>query len=134
MTEPLWKLSATELQRRYRERSLAPRAVVDAVLARIDAVDGRLGAVVARRDDAVRAEADAATRRFAEGRPLSALDGIPLTLKDSLFSADGATTCGTAALRDFHAGHDELAWAARVEGMLKFLYPPTHENLQEPRR
>lgn len=119
MTEPLWKLSATELQRRYRERSLAPRAVVDAVLARIDAVDGRLGAVVARRDDAVRAEADAATRRFAEGRPLSALDGIPLTLKDSLFSADGATTCGTAALRDFHAGHDELAAArARAGGAL----------------
>ena len=86
--QALWQLPATALQRRYRERSLTPLAVVQAVLARLDAVNPRLNAVVARRDAAVLAEAEASTRRFAEGRPLSALDGVPLTVKDSLFSAD----------------------------------------------
>jgi len=115
MDETLWRLSATELQRRYRDRSLTPLAATQAVLARIDAVNPRLHAVVARRDDAVLAEAAAATRRFEQGRPLSPLDGIPLTVKDSLYLADLPTTCGTAALREHRPGHDELA-AARARG------------------
>jgi aspartyl-tRNA(Asn)/glutamyl-tRNA(Gln) amidotransferase subunit A len=119
MTATLWQLSAAELQRRYRERSLTPLEVVRAVQARIDAVNPRLNAVVSRRDAAVRAEAEAATRRFAQGTPLSALDGIPLTVKDSLFLADLPTTCGTAALREHRPGHDELAAArARAAGAL----------------
>jgi aspartyl-tRNA(Asn)/glutamyl-tRNA(Gln) amidotransferase subunit A len=107
------------LQSRFRDGSTTPTAVVQAVLARIDAVNARLNAVVARRDEAVLAEAAAATRRFADQRPLSALDGIPLTVKDSLFVADLPTTCGTAALRDFRPGRDELAAArARAAGAL----------------
>ncbi|HET9822178.1 MAG TPA: amidase [Burkholderiaceae bacterium] len=119
MNDAPWALAATELQRRYRARSLTPRVVVDAILARIDAVNPRLNAVVARRDEAVRAEADAATRRFEAGAPLSPLDGIPLTVKDSLFTRELPTTCGTAALRGFVPGHDEFAWArARDAGAL----------------
>lgn len=117
--ELLWQLPATELQRRYRDGSLAPLAVVQAVLARRDAVNGRINAVVAHRDEAVLAEAAAATRRFAQGTPLSALDGIPITVKDSLFTADQPVTCGTAALRAHRPAHDELAAGrARAGGAL----------------
>lgn len=112
----LWQLSACELQRRYREGSLTPLAVVQSVLARIDAVNPRLHAVVARRDDAVLAEARAATQRHAQQRPLSALDGIPLTVKDSLFTAALPTTCGTAALRNHRTEHDELAAGRALAG------------------
>lgn len=119
MSEALWQLPACELQRRYREGSLSPLAVAQAVLARMDAVNPRLNAVVARRDDAVLAEAEASARRHAEGRPLSVLDGVPLTVKDSLYSADQPTTCGTAALREHRPGHDELAAGrARAGGAL----------------
>ena len=52
MSLALWQLSATELQRRYRDGSLTPLAVAQACLARMDAVNPRLNAVVARRDDA----------------------------------------------------------------------------------
>jgi aspartyl-tRNA(Asn)/glutamyl-tRNA(Gln) amidotransferase subunit A len=119
MDDTLWRLPASELQRRYRERSLTPLAVTQSVLARMDAVNPRLHAVVARRDEAVLAEAAAATRRFEQGEPRSALDGIPLTVKDSLYLADLPTTCGTAALADFKPGFDELAAArARAGGAL----------------
>lgn len=119
MGEPVWQVSACELQRRFRDHSLTPLAVAQAVLARLDAVNPRLHAVVARRDDAVLAEAAAATQRFAQGQPLSPIDGIPLTVKDSLYLADLPTTCGTAALRDHRPGHDELAAArARSAGAL----------------
>lgn len=117
--DTLWRLPATELARRYREQALSPVEVVRSVQARIDAVNPTLNAVVARRDAAVLAEAQAAERRFAEGRPLSPLDGVPLTVKDSLYWADLPTTCGTAALRAHRPGFDELAAArARDAGAL----------------
>lgn len=119
MQELLWQLSASELQHRYREGKLSPVAVTQAVLARIDAVNPRLNAVVSRRDAQVLAEAEASARRHAQGQPLSALDGIPLTVKDSLYLAGLPTTCGTPALAAHEPGHDELAAArARTAGAL----------------
>ena len=119
MSKALWQFGAIELMRLYRERSLAPQAVVKAILARMETVNPRLHAVVSRRDTAVLAEAEASAQRFAQGRPLSDLDGIPLTVKDSLFTVDMPTTCGTAAMRDYQPGHDELVVArARAGGAL----------------
>ena len=116
MDDALWQLSACELQRRYRDGSLTPLTVTQAVLARMDAVNPRLHAMVARRDEAVLAEAAAATKRHAQGAPLSVLDGIPITVKDSLFTAELPTTCGTAALRAHRPAHDELAAGRALAG------------------
>jgi aspartyl-tRNA(Asn)/glutamyl-tRNA(Gln) amidotransferase subunit A len=119
MTPMLWQLPAVELQRRYRAGELTPLAVAQACLARLEAVNPTLNAVVARRDDRFLAEAEASTRRHAQGEPLSPLDGIPITVKDSLLTADLPTTWGTAALRGHRSGHDELAVArARAGGAL----------------
>ena len=96
---PLWQLQACELQRRYRDGSLTPLAVAEACLERLEAVNPRLNAVVARRDERFLAEAAAATQRHAQGRPLSVLDGVPLTVKDSLLTQDLPTTWGTASRR-----------------------------------
>ena len=119
MSEELWRLSADQLQRRYRERSLTPLAMAQDCLARLEAVNPRVNAVIARRDDAFLDEARASTQRHARGAPLSVVDGIPLTVKDSLFTADLPTTWGTPALRDHRTGHDELAVGrARAAGAL----------------
>jgi aspartyl-tRNA(Asn)/glutamyl-tRNA(Gln) amidotransferase subunit A len=119
MSEVLWRLSAVELQRRYRERSLTPLQVAQACLGRLEAVNPKVNAVIARRDPAFLAEAEAATARYAQGKPLSAIDGIPLTVKDSLFTKDLPTTWGTRALRGFQSTHDEFAVArARAAGAL----------------
>ncbi|KQT11413.1 amidase [Ramlibacter sp. Leaf400] len=114
-----WQLSASELQRRYRDGSLTPREVAQACLARLEAVNPRLNAVVARRDPDFLREAAASAERHAQGRPLSPLDGIPLSVKDSLYTADLPTTWGCPALRGHATGQDELAVArARAAGAL----------------
>jgi len=119
MSDELWRLSATELQRRYRERSLTPLAVAQACLARLEAVNTRINAVIARRDPAFIEEAKASTQRHAQGRPLSALDGIPLTVKDSLFTRDLPTTWGTPGLWGHRTPNDEMALGrARAAGVL----------------
>lgn len=115
----LWRLPATELQRRYRERSLTPVAAAQACLARLEAVNPRVNAVVVRRDAAFLAEARASAARWAQGRPLSAIDGIPLTVKDSLYTADLPTSWGCRALRTHATGQDELSVGrARAAGAL----------------
>jgi aspartyl-tRNA(Asn)/glutamyl-tRNA(Gln) amidotransferase subunit A len=115
----LWRLSAAELQRRYRDGSLTPLAVAQACLARLEAVDPRINAFVARRDPAFMEEAEAATERYARGAPLSPIDGIPLSVKDSLYTADLPTTWGCPALRSHATGQDELSVGrARAAGAL----------------
>ena len=116
----LWRLSATELARRYRERTLSPVDVLEACLARLDAVNPRLNAVIAQRERAVlRGEAQASAARFERGAPLSPLDGIPLSVKDNLLTADMPTTWGSVALSSHRSAHDELPVArARAGGAL----------------
>ncbi len=109
----LWRLGAVTLAQRFRDRTLTPVAVAEACLARLEAVNPQLNAVIARRDDRFLAEARASTARHARGQPLSLLDGVPLTVKDSLFTCDQPTTWGTPALRHYQSPHDELA-VARV--------------------
>src|SRR6478752_576057 len=108
MSEVMWRLPATELQRRYREGTLSPVEALESCLARLEAVNPALNAVIARRDSSARAEAQESERRYAQGGPLSPLDGVPLTVKDSLFTHDLPTTWGTRALREYRPGHDEL--------------------------
>lgn len=115
----LWQLSACELQGQYRDRQLTPLEVAQAVLARLEAVNPRLNAVICRRDAAFLSEAEAATLRHAKGHPISPLDGVPITVKDSLLTTDMPTTWGTRALRDYRTGHDEFAVGrARAAGAL----------------
>jgi aspartyl-tRNA(Asn)/glutamyl-tRNA(Gln) amidotransferase subunit A len=103
-----WRLSAVELRQGYRSGALTPRAVAEACLARLDDVNPRINAVTARRDEAMLLEADAATERCKAGKPLSALDGIPVSIKDNLATVDQAATWGSPALRDYRPARDEL--------------------------
>lgn len=104
----VWRLSASQLRQHYRTGALTPSAVAQSCLARLDAVNPRINAVIARRDDAMLRDADAATERYKAGKPLSALDGIPVSLKDNLATADQATTWGSPALRAYRPARDEL--------------------------
>lgn len=115
----LWRLSASELQRRYRDGSLTPLEVAQACLARLEAVNPKINAVVARRDGPFMQDAEASTERFARGAPLSPADGIPLSVKDSLYTRDLPTTWGCPALRHHATGEDEFGVArARAAGAL----------------
>jgi aspartyl-tRNA(Asn)/glutamyl-tRNA(Gln) amidotransferase subunit A len=114
-----WRLGATELGRCYRDGSLTPLEALLSCLARIDAVQPAINAFVAQRRDQVLAEARASGERHAAGRPLSELDGIPLSIKDNLLTCDMPTTWGCPALRDHRSAQDELPVArARSAGAL----------------
>src|SRR4051794_41620959 len=80
-------------------------ALVQAYLARIDAYDGALNAVVVRNPDAL-AEAAEADARRARGEPLGPLDGIPYTAKDSYLVRGLTAASGSPAFAELVAQHD----------------------------
>ncbi len=92
---------ATELARLYRARTLSPRTVMAAILARIAAEDGAINAFATLLGDQAMAEAAAAERRFAAGAPLGVLDGIPVTLKDLTLTRGIPTQYGSKTRRGF---------------------------------
>lgn len=75
-------LSAAELAAGFRARDLSPVEVAAALLDRIGALDARINAVVHLDREAALAMAAASERRYRAGAPLSALDGVPVTVKD----------------------------------------------------
>lgn len=119
MNTPLWQLSAAALAAAYRAGSITPPAVLDVCLARLDALNPVLNAVVSQRRAAVLAEAQASAQRLARGQPLSPLDGVPVLVKDNLPTADLPTTWGSPGLATYRPAQDELAVARlRAAGAL----------------
>jgi amidase len=94
----IWQLSATELARRIALRQLSSAEVVDAHLARIDAVNPALNAVVRVLADDARKAADLADRRLAAGESVGPLHGVPFTVKENIDMAGLPTTWGVPAL------------------------------------
>ena len=94
----IWRLSATELAQRIADRQLSSAEVVEAHLARIDAVNPALNAVVRVLADEARAEAAAADRKLAAGERIGPLHGVPFTVKENIDMAGLPTTWGVPAL------------------------------------
>ena len=82
------QLSLAELQSGFQNRSVSPSEVMELVLDQIEATHDQINALYGVRTGAARKEARAATDRYAEGRPLSPFDGVPVTIKDSVNAVD----------------------------------------------
>ena len=102
----LWQESAQSLARLISAGDVSSREVVDAHLARIEAANDQVNAVVEVRPDEVRAAADAADATRRAGEPLGPLHGVPFTIKVNLDVAGYATNEGSVALKDVSATSD----------------------------
>ena len=102
----LTSFSATTLARFIRTNLVSSVAVVDAHLARLEAVNPKLNAVVQVRAEAARQQARAADAAISRGASLGPLHGVPITLKDSLDTTGMVSTWGTMGRADFIPEHD----------------------------
>ncbi len=108
MTE-LCDRTATELSSMLRAGQTSSAKIAASCLARIDAVEGRVKAFLARTDDLAQAQAVAADSRLPDG-DAPAVAGIPLALKDVLSTRGIATTCGSKILETYVPPYDCTAW------------------------
>lgn len=99
----IWRLPATELASHIRSRKISAREAASAALARLDAVNSAINAVVDHRPDETLARADAVDAAIAKGEDPGVLAGVPITIKINVDQAGFATTNGLRLQRDLVA-------------------------------
>jgi amidase len=102
----LWRLPATELAQRIRAKQVSATEVANDALARLDAVNPRINAVVDHRPRDVLADAAAVDAAIARGEDPGPLAGVPVTIKVNVDQAGYATTNGLRIQRDLVAETD----------------------------
>ena len=102
--QDLWRLSAVDLAALIKSKKVSAREAATAGLARLDAVNPKLNAVVDHKPSEVLAEAAAVDARIARGEDPGVLAGVPVTVKVNIDQAGFATTNGLKIQKDAIAG------------------------------
>lgn len=103
----LWRLGIADTIAGYGKGSFTPRDVLDATLARIEAVNPVLNAIVTENADEARLVARQSTQRWKERAPRSALDGVFITVKDNIPVRGLRCTWGSRTFADYVPERDE---------------------------
>jgi amidase len=106
ISDTVWS-TATDLVRALAAREVSSRELVDEAIARIEALDPKINAVVVRDFDRARVAADVADAAYALGerRPLL---GLPMTVKEQFNVVGLPTTWGYPRFRGWRANFDAL--------------------------
>jgi Asp-tRNA(Asn)/Glu-tRNA(Gln) amidotransferase A subunit family amidase len=130
---------------RFREGTDSPRAYLERCIEMIKEREPIVKAFVALNESGARAASDESTVRWKAGRPLSAIDGMPIGIKDLLETKDMPTQMGCEAFRGNFPKRDNAAvWALREAGAvilgktataeLGGSHPPATTNPFDPAR
>ncbi|HET7362719.1 MAG TPA: amidase [Burkholderiales bacterium] len=108
------ELTARELAAAYAKRELSPVEVTRAQLERVAAWEPRINAMYRVSGEQALAAASAAEARWRAREPRSALDGVPVTLKENIYTRGDPAPIGTRANDDAPAQAADAPPAARV--------------------
>jgi aspartyl-tRNA(Asn)/glutamyl-tRNA(Gln) amidotransferase subunit A len=113
---PLVDLDVVALGALLRRGQASSVEATRAYLDRIDAVDGRLGSyITVTREIALGAAADADAEGRA-GRWRGPLHGVPVGLKDLVYTKGVLTTAGSKVLANFRPDYDATVWRRLADG------------------
>jgi Asp-tRNA(Asn)/Glu-tRNA(Gln) amidotransferase A subunit family amidase len=110
-------LAFHDATKRFADGSDTPRAYLERCLETVAAREPVVKAFTAINEAGARDAADASTTRWREGKPLSSIDGLPITIKDLLETRDMPTQMGCEAFKGNFPKRDNAAvWALRQAG------------------
>jgi amidase len=98
--QDLWRLSAADLAALIRSKKISAKEAASAALARLDAVNPAINAVVDHRPADVLAQAEAVDALIARNEDSGVLAGVPVTVKVNIDQQGFATTNGLKLQRD----------------------------------
>ncbi len=94
----LHDLPAHDLLAAYRQRTLSPVEVTQAVLAHMERWEPHIRATYLLRPEHALAQARQSEARWQRGEPQGPLDGVPVTIKENIATQGDPTPLGTAAV------------------------------------
>jgi aspartyl-tRNA(Asn)/glutamyl-tRNA(Gln) amidotransferase subunit A len=121
-------LGIAEAAELIRKKSLSPIELTEAILARIEAVEPRVRAFVTVLADQARQDAKLAEAEIQRGQYRGPLHGVPIAVKDIIYSKGVATKAGSKQMEDFIPREDATALARlRQAGAILVGKVVTHE-------
>src|SRR5688500_18455992 len=111
MSSPPADSTATQLAALVRDGAVSAAELVDAALARIDQLDGRIGAFLTVAAESARQAAVAADRAVRRGAGAGSLHGVPVAVKDLEWTEGIRTTYGSRAFEGFVPAEDAIGVA-----------------------
>jgi aspartyl-tRNA(Asn)/glutamyl-tRNA(Gln) amidotransferase subunit A len=118
-------LSATKLAEQFGDGSLSPVEWLEATVERANIVQSRLNPFRMIDPEQAREIARASERRWAEGNPLSPLDGVPVAIKDNQAIAGEPRTAGSRALEHLPPAAEDAPHVARLREAGALFYART---------
>jgi aspartyl-tRNA(Asn)/glutamyl-tRNA(Gln) amidotransferase subunit A len=106
--------TATELLALYRLRQASPVEATQAVLRRIDALNGTLNAFCLVAHESALQSARASEARWAQSAPQGALDGVPVSIKDLILTRGWPTQRGSRTVDPKQAWEVDAPVTARL--------------------
>lgn len=98
--QDIWRLSAQDLAGLIKSKKVSAKEAAQAALARLDAVNPKLNAVIDHRPADVLAQASAVDAAIGRGEDVGPLAGVPITVKVNIDQEGFATTNGLKLQRD----------------------------------
>ncbi len=114
-------LSVREMSKGLRDKQFTSAELTRVFLAEAKRRNDELNAYVLLTETEALAQAEASDARYAEGKPLSALDGIPCALKDIFNTRGVRTTCCSKMLERFVPPYDATAVSKLRDAGVVFL-------------
>ncbi|WP_287787529.1 amidase [Acidiphilium sp.] len=102
------RMDARTLAAHIRTRALSAMEVTETALARLARLDPLLHAFCTPTPELARATARAVDAQLAAGEPVGPLAGVPVGIKDLVFTANIRTTFGSPLYRDFVPEEDDI--------------------------
>ena len=114
------EMTAVELVAAYGAKELSPVEATEAVLARIDEVDGEINAMCLVDRESALAQARASEARWQAGAPQGLLDGVPTSMKDIFLTRGWPTLRGSRSIDPDQAWDVDAPVTARLraDGMV----------------
>lgn len=130
-------MSLADVAPLLRQKQISPRELVEQTLPRIGVLNPALNALITVTGESALAEARQAESEIMKGEYRGPMHGIPIALKDLVYTAGVRTTCGSRILADFVPEFDativkKLKEAGAISvgkaAMHEFAYGITNEN------
>jgi len=96
-------LPATDAIKRFKDKTLSPVELLDALIRRAEEVEPVINAFTYRHFDEAMDKAKKAEAKYASGKRTRALEGLPIGIKDESFIKGKPTSSGSLIMKDFVA-------------------------------
>lgn len=101
-----WRLSARQIADLVKSRAVSAREITESALARLEAVNPAINAVVDEYPDEALKSADAVDEKLSRGEEVGPLAGVPVTIKVNVDQTGHANTNGLRLQKDLIARED----------------------------